>query len=114
MLIFLQTGEHAASRTDTEDLRKGCSHIAVVQYKMYTPAAWAALSVGRVSGFFPFSRLLNIFLYNSGRDGPVSIQFLKNMHWNAPRITLNTDSINTNEIADIHFKISNNVHCVNV
>ena len=82
------------------------------------------ISVGRVSGFFPFSRLLNIFLYNSGRDGPVSIQFLKNMHWNAPRITLNTDSINTdsintdsintNEIADIHFKISNNVHCVNV
>ena len=43
---------------------------------------------------------------NTGRDGPVSIQFLKNMYWNAPRITLNTDnSINTNEIAYIHFKI---------
>ena len=53
---------------------------------------------------------------NPGCDGHVSIQFfMKNMYWNAPRITLNTDnSINTNEIADIHFKISNNVHCVNV
>ena len=36
--------EHPASRTNTEDLRKGCSDIAVVQYKIYASAAWAALS----------------------------------------------------------------------
>ena len=44
--FFLQAGEHAASRTNTEDLRlrKGCSDIAAVQYKIYAPAAWAALS----------------------------------------------------------------------
>ena len=71
--------------------------------------------------FFPFSRLSNIFFWggegpftpgtNPGRDGPVSIQFLKNIYRNVPRITLN-NLINTNEIADIRFKISNNVHCV--
>ena len=39
--FFLRAGEHAASCTNTEGLRKGCSDIAAVQNKMFAWAAWA-------------------------------------------------------------------------